>query len=49
MITTEYRADLIEHVDREAEYHGMSRAAYLRMLVVRDVERQGPTPAPAKV
>ena len=32
----------ISHLDTQATYYGMSRAAYLRTLIVRDVERQGP-------
>ena len=44
-MTIEMRADLVEHIDHHAEYLGMSRAAYLRQLVVRDMERQGPAPA----
>jgi hypothetical protein len=47
MITTELRADLVEHLDIQAQYVGCSRAAYLRGLVVKDMERQGPGPAPA--
>jgi len=47
MITTELRADLVEHLDIQARYYGMSRAAYLRNLVIRDMERQGPAPAAA--
>ncbi len=47
MITTELRADLVEHLDHQARYEGCSRAAYLRKLIVRDMERQGPAPAAA--
>jgi predicted DNA-binding protein len=41
-MTIELRAELVEHLDAQAEYNGCSRAAYLRMLVVKDIERQGP-------
>ena len=41
-MTIELRGDLVEHLDAQAEYYGMSRAAYLRLLVVKDVERQAP-------
>lgn len=41
-ITLELSSDLVDHLDREAEYLGCSRAAYLRQLIVRDTERQGP-------
>lgn len=41
-MTIELRAELVDHLDAQAAYNGCSRAAYLRMLVVKDVERQGP-------
>ena len=41
-ITVELRNDLVEHLDAQASYLGQSRAAYLRGLVIRDMERQGP-------
>jgi hypothetical protein len=44
-MTIELRADLVAHLDAQAEYVGCSRAAYLRGLVVKDMERQGPAPA----
>jgi hypothetical protein len=47
-ITIELDTKHVEHLDREATYLGCSRAAYLRQLIVRDVERQGPTPVAAK-
>jgi len=31
---------LIEHADRMAAYFGMSRTAYIRQLIVHDIERQ---------
>ena len=47
-ITIELDVKHVEHLDRQADYLGCSRAAYLRQLIVRDVERQGPTPVAAK-
>ena len=41
-LTLELRAELVEHLDSQAQYEGCSRAAYLRQLIVRDIERQGP-------
>ena len=41
-LTLELRAELVEHLDSPAQYEGCSRAAYLRQLIVRDIERQGP-------
>jgi hypothetical protein len=38
----------VAHLDAQASYYGSSRAAYLRGLIVRDMERQGPTVAKAK-
>ena len=46
-MTIELRADLVDHLDTQAEYYGMSRAAYLRTLVIKDMERQGPAPSAA--
>jgi hypothetical protein len=46
-ISLELRTDLVSHLDTQAQYLGMSRAAYLRQLIVRDTERQGPAPARA--
>ena len=37
----------VAHLDAQASYYGSSRAAYLRGLIVRDMERQGPTVAKA--
>jgi len=48
-VTIELSVEHVEHLDTQATYYGMSRAAYLRTLIVRDVERQGPTPVAAKV
>jgi len=41
-ITLELRTDLVEHLDTQARYLGQSRAAYLRGLVIKDMDRQGP-------
>lgn len=41
-ITIELDAKHVQHLDEQADYYGCSRAAYLRRLIVRDVERQGP-------
>ena len=46
-ITIELDARHVQHLDEQASYYGMSRAAYLRTLIVRDVERQGPAPSAA--
>jgi hypothetical protein len=46
-ISLELRTELVDHLDRQAEYLGMSRAAYLRQLIVKDSEREGPAPARA--
>jgi hypothetical protein len=46
-ITIELDTKHVEHLDHQATYYGMSRAAYLRTLIVRDVERQGPAPTAA--
>lgn len=41
-ITVELAAEMVQHCDDQADYLGCSRAAYLRQLIVRDMERQGP-------
>jgi hypothetical protein len=41
-ITLELKTELVEHLDAQASYLGCSRAAYIRGLVIRDMERQGP-------
>jgi predicted DNA-binding protein len=41
-ITLELKLELVEHLDTQAQYLGQSRAAYIRQLIVRDMERQGP-------
>jgi hypothetical protein len=46
-VTIELNVEHIQHLDDMASYYGMSRAAYLRTLIVRDVERQGPAPSAA--
>lgn len=47
-ITIELDVAHVAHLDTQASYYGRSRAAYLRGLIVRDMERQGPTVAKAK-
>ena len=47
-ITIELASEHVQHLDEMSRYYGCSRAAYLRQLIVRDVERQGPTPVAAK-
>ena len=47
-ITIELSNEHVAHLDRQAVYLGRSRAAYLRGLIVRDMERQGPAPAATK-
>jgi hypothetical protein len=46
-ITLEVPVDLLEHVDARAQYLGCSRAAYLRQLMVFDIERQSESAAKA--
>jgi predicted DNA-binding protein len=41
-ITIELPAEHVEHLDAQARYKGMSRAAYVRGLIVDDIVRQGP-------
>jgi predicted transcriptional regulator len=46
-ITIEVPTELLGRVDAQAQYLGCSRAAYVRQLMVRDLERQGRTTAQA--
>ena len=41
-ITVEVLAEHVEHLDAQTAYRGMTRAAYVRGLVVDDIVRQGP-------
>lgn len=41
-IGLELSTDLVTYLDNQSEYLGMSRVAYIRQLIVRDMERQGP-------
>lgn len=41
-ITVELPSSHLDHLDQQASYEGMSRAAYIRQLIRRDIERQGP-------
>lgn len=38
-ITLEVPNELLDRIDVQAKYLGCSRAAYLRQLMVRDIER----------
>lgn len=42
-VTLELSVEHVAHLDRQAAYEGCSRAAYLRGLIRRDIERKGPT------
>jgi hypothetical protein len=42
-VTIELAIEHVSHLDVQAEYEGCSRAAYMRRLIVRDIERQGPS------
>jgi hypothetical protein len=42
-ITLELPLEHVSHLDAQASYEGCSRAAYVRQLIRRDMERQGPT------
>jgi hypothetical protein len=46
-ITLELKVELVEHLDAQADLYGCSRAAYIRQLVVKDIQRQGPAIARA--
>jgi hypothetical protein len=41
-LTIELSGEHVEHLDAQARYKGMSRAAYVRGLIVDDIVRQGP-------
>jgi predicted DNA-binding protein len=41
-ITLELKTELVQHLDSMSAYLGQSRAAYIRGLVIKDMERQGP-------
>ena len=41
-MTLELKNQMVQHLDAMAEYLGCSRAAYVRGLVIKDMERQGP-------
>jgi hypothetical protein len=46
-VTLELPAEHVQHLDDQASYIGCSRAAYLRQLIRRDMDRQGPAIAQA--
>ena len=39
-ITIALPTNHVAHLDAQARYEGCSRAAYMRQLIVRDIERQ---------
>lgn len=41
-LTFEFPTEHVEHLDAQSKYRGMTRAAYLRGLIVDDMARQGP-------
>jgi hypothetical protein len=43
-LTLELPAELVEHLDARASYEGCSRPAYLRKLIVRDIEQHASSP-----
>ena len=47
-VTLELKTQMVQHLDAMAEYLGCSRAAYVRGLVIKDMERQGPGRASVK-
>lgn len=48
-ITVDLPQEHVDHLDQQAIYEGCSRAAYLRQLIRRDIERQGPNRLTAQV
>ena len=47
VITLELRINLVKHLDARASYLDCSRAAYLRRLVIEDMENTASTPTAA--
>ena len=47
VITLELRINLVKHLDDRASYLDCSRAAYLRRLVIEDMEKRASTPTAA--
>lgn len=47
VITLELRINLVKHLDDRASYLDCSRAAYLRRLVIEDMENTASTPTAA--
>ena len=45
VITIELRINLVQHLDARASYLDCSRSAYLRRLVIEDMENTACTPA----
>ena len=48
LATFDLTEDQVQHLDDMARYLGSSRVAYLRQIIVRDMERPGPGRASAK-
>jgi negative regulator of replication initiation len=46
-LTLELDEAFVQHLDAQAQYIGCSRAAYLRQLIRKDMDRQGTAPAAA--
>jgi hypothetical protein len=42
LATFDLTQEQVQHLDDMARYLGSSRVAYLRQIIVRDMERQGP-------
>jgi hypothetical protein len=47
VITIELRLNLVKHLDDRASYLDCSRAAYLRRIVIEDMEKRASTPTAA--
>jgi hypothetical protein len=46
-ITIELDETFVSHLDGQADYYGTTRAAFLRMLIRKDMERSAAGPLPA--
>jgi hypothetical protein len=47
-ITVELPTEQVDHLDREADYLGCTRVAYLRQLILRDMGRLAQSKAPPR-
>ena len=45
-ITIELDETFVAHLDTQADYYGTTRAAFLRMLIRKDMERSAAGPLP---